>query len=82
MKNVFLAPFVVPVLTVPAFAGALSGGDKPPIVEEDVEVEVGNVVGVGERHRHRDQGHLYMSTPHRLHHDDRRWYRDPTDPSK
>ena len=80
MKNVLLALFVVPILTVPAFAGSLSAGDKAIIVAEDVGVEVGNVgvgVGVGERHRHRD---LYMSTRHRDHrdghhndhHDDRR----------
>ena len=74
MKNVLLALFVVPLLMVPAFAGSLSGGDKPMIVAEDVGVEVGNVVGVGvgQRHRHRDHGGLYMSTRHRLHHDDRR----------
>ena len=58
MKNALLAFFVVPLLTVPAFAGSLSAGDKPMIVAEDVGVEVGNVgVGVGVRHRH--------------HHDDR-----------
>jgi hypothetical protein len=71
MKNVLIALFVVPLLTVPAFAGSLSAGDKPIIIAEDVGVEVGNVgveVGnVGERHRHRD---LYMSTRHRDHHDD------------
>ena len=73
MKNSLLALFVVPLLTVPAFAGSLSAGDKPMIVAEDVGVEVGNVgvgVGVGERHRHRDHGDLYMSTRHRDHHDD------------
>jgi hypothetical protein len=81
MKNALLAFFVVPLLTVPAFAGSLSAGDKPMIVAEDVGVEVGNVVGfgVGERHRHRDHGDLnmshgdlYMSTRHRHHRDDRR----------
>ena len=72
MKNALLALFVVPLLTVPAFAGSLSAGDKPMIVAEEVGVEVGNVgVGVGERHRHRDHGDLYMSTRHRHHHDDR-----------
>ena len=44
MKNALLAFFVVPLLTVPAFAGSLSAGDKPMIVAEDVGVEVGNVV--------------------------------------
>jgi hypothetical protein len=71
MKHVLIALFIVPLLTVPAFAGSLSAGDKPMIVAEDVGVEVGNVgveVGnVGERHRHRD---LYMSTRHRDHHND------------
>ena len=70
MKNALLAFFVVPLLTVPAFAGSLSAGDKPMIVAEDVGVEVGNV-GVGVRHRHRDHGDLYMYTRHRHHHDDR-----------
>jgi hypothetical protein len=73
MKNALLALFVVPLLTMPAFAGSLSAGDKPMIVAEGVGVEVGNVgVGVGERHQHRDHGGgLYMSTRHRHHHDDR-----------
>ena len=62
MKNALLAVFVVPLLTMPAFAGSLSAGDKPMIVAADVGVEVGPVgVGVGERHRH-----------HRHHRDDRR----------
>ena len=83
MKNALLAFFVVPLLTVPAFAGSLSAGDKPIIVAEDVGVEVGNVgigVGVGVRHRHRDHGDLYrdhgdlyMSTRHRHHNDDRHY---------
>ena len=48
MKNALLALFVVPLLTVPAFAGSSTAGDKPIIVAEDVGVEVGNVgVGVG-----------------------------------
>jgi hypothetical protein len=52
MKNALLALFVVPLLTVPAFAGSSSAGDKPIIVAEDVGVEVGNVgVGVGEYER-------------------------------
>ena len=72
MKNTLLGLFLVPLLTVPAFAGSLSAGDKTMIVAEDVGVEVGNVVGVavGERHRHRDHGDLYMSTRHRDRHDD------------
>jgi hypothetical protein len=74
MKNALLALFVVPLLTVPAFAGSFTVGDKPMVVAENVEVGVGGVgVGVGERHRHRDHGDLYMSTRgHRHHHDDRR----------
>ena len=74
MKNALLALFVVPLLTVPTFAGSLSASDKPMIVAEDVGVGVGNVgvgIGVGVRHRHRDHGDLYMSTQHRHHHDDR-----------
>jgi hypothetical protein len=72
MKNALLAIFVVPLLTMPAFAGALNAGDKPTVVAENVGVgPVG--VGVGERHRHRDHGNLYMSTRgHRDHRDDRR----------
>jgi len=70
MKNALFALFVVPLLTVPAFAASWS--DKPIIVAENVGVEVGNVgVGVGARHRHRDHGDLYMSTRQRHHHDDR-----------
>jgi hypothetical protein len=71
MKNALLALFVVPLLTMPAFAGSLTVGDKPMVVAENVEVGVGGV-GVGERHRHRDHGDLYLSTRHRHHHDDRR----------
>ena len=70
MKNALLALFVVPLLTMPAFAGSLSAGDKPMIVAEDVGVEVGNV-GVGERHQHRDHGDIYLTTLHRHHHVDR-----------
>jgi hypothetical protein len=71
MKNALLALFVVPLLTMPAFAGSLSASEKLMIVAENVGVEVGNV-GVGERHRHRDHRDLYMSTQgHRHHHDDR-----------
>ena len=72
MKNALLALSVVPFLTVPAFAGSLSAGDKPMVVAENVEVGVGPVgVGVGVEHRHRDHGALYMSTRHRNHRDDR-----------
>jgi hypothetical protein len=81
MKNALLAFCVVPLLTVPAFAGSLSAGDKPMIVAEDIGVEVGNIgVGIGVRDRHRDRGDLYrdhgdlyMSTRHRHHHDDRHY---------
>jgi hypothetical protein len=73
MKNALLALFVVPFLTMPAFAGSLSAGDKPMVVAENVEVGVGPVgVDVGVGHRHRDHGALYMSTRgHRDRHDDR-----------
>ena len=70
MKNALLALFVVPLLTMPAFAGSLSAGDKPMIVAAGVGVEVGSV-GVGVRHHRRDHGDLYLSTRHRHHHDDR-----------
>ena len=70
MKNALLALFVVPLLTMPAFAGSLSAGDKPMIVAEGVGVEVGNVgIGIGARHHHRDHSDFYMSTRHRHHHD-------------
>jgi hypothetical protein len=74
MKNALLALFVVPLLTMPAFAGSLTGGDKPMVVAENVVVGVDGVgIGVGDRHRHRDHGDLYMSTRgHRDHRDDRR----------
>ena len=64
MKNILLALFVVPLLTMPAFAGASSAGDKPMIVAENVEV------GVGNRHRHRD--HAIVVRAHHNHYDDRR----------
>ena len=74
VKNAVFALFLVPLLTMPAFAGSLNAGDKPTVVAENVEVGVGPVgVGVGERPRHRDHGALYMSTRgHRDHHDVRR----------
>ena len=74
MKNVAFALFLVPLLTMPALAGSLTGGDKPIVVAEGADVRVGGVgVGVGERNRHRDHDNLYMSTRgHPHHHDDRR----------
>ena len=51
MKNAVFALFLVPLLTMPAFAGSLNAGDKPVVV---AEVAGGVGVGVGERHRHRD----------------------------
>ncbi len=69
MKKTLLALFVVPLLTMPAFAGSASGGDKPMIVAENVEVGVGVggvEVGVGNRHRHRD--HVAVVRPHHHHH--------------
>jgi hypothetical protein len=70
MKNALLALFVVPLLTVPAFAGSSGAGDKPTVVADAVVVGVGPV---GDRHRHRDHHALYMSTRgHRDHRDDRR----------
>jgi len=51
MKNAVFALFLVPLLTMPAFAGSLNVGDKPMVV---AEVAGGVGVGVGERHRHRD----------------------------
>jgi hypothetical protein len=70
MKNVVFALFLVPLLTLPAFAGSLNVGDKPIVVAENVNVRVGGV-GVGERHRHRDHSGLYMSARghHALHSD-------------
>ena len=77
MKNVLLAFLVVPLLTMPAFAGPLSAGDKPMIVAEDVGVEVGNV-GVGSRRATPPSGpwwplHVHATPPsHYDRHDDRR----------
>jgi hypothetical protein len=60
MKNAVFALFLVPLLTMPAFAGSLNVGDKPIVVAENVNVRIGGVgIGVGERHRYRDHG-LYM----------------------
>jgi hypothetical protein len=72
MKNAVFALFLVPLLTMPAFAASSKVGDKPIVVAEDVDVSIGGVgVGVGERHRHRDHTGLYMSERghHHLHHD-------------
>lgn len=52
MKNVAFALFLVPLPTIPALAGSLTGGDKPTAVAEGADVRVGSVgVGVGERNR-------------------------------
>ena len=45
MKNVVFALFLVPLLTMPAFAGSLNVSDKPMVV---AEVAGGVGVGVGE----------------------------------
>ena len=74
MKNVAFAFFLVPLLTMPAFAGSLTVGDKPMVVAEVADVRIGGVgVGVGERHRHRDHlgAGLYMTTRGYHHHHDR-----------
>ena len=73
MKNVVFALFLVPLLTMPAFAGSSNVGDKPIVVAEDVGVRIGGVgVAVGEQHRHRDNTGLYMSAgDHRQLHNDR-----------
>ena len=72
MKNALLALFVVPLLTMPAFAGSSNAGDKPMVVAENVEIGVGPVgVDVGDQHRHRD--HVIVRAHHHHHdHDDRR----------
>ena len=73
MKNAVFALFLVPLLTMPAFAGSLNVGDKPMVVAEGADVRIGGVgVGVGERHRHRDRAGLYMTDRgHHHHHHDR-----------
>lgn len=72
MKNSVFALLLVPLLTMPAFAGSLSVGDKPMVVAEGADVRIGGVgVGVGERHRHRDHAGLYMSDREHHHHHDR-----------
>jgi len=70
MKNAVFALLLVPLLTMPAFAGSLSVGDKPMVVAEGADVRIGAVgVGVSERHRHRDHAGLYMSDRGHHHHD-------------
>ena len=75
MKNAVFALFLVPLLTMPAFAGSLNVGDKPMVLAEGADVRIGGVgVGVGERHRHRHRDHagLYMTDRgHHHHHHDR-----------
>jgi len=62
MKNAVLALCLVPFLTMPAFAGSADVSDKPTVVAENTDVRIGGArVGVGERHRHRDDTRLYMS---------------------
>ena len=62
MKNAVFALFLVPLLTMPAFAGSSNVGDKPIVVAENAEVRIGGVgVGVGERHQYRNHTGLYMS---------------------
>jgi hypothetical protein len=72
MKNALLASFLVPLLTMPAFAASSAASDKPMVVAEDVGVNVGGVgvgVGVGDRHRHRDHA-VVLNREHHHHHDD------------
>ncbi len=62
MKNAVFSLFLVPILTMPAFAGSLNVGDKPIVVAEDVDVRIGGVgLAVGEPHRHRGTTGIYMS---------------------
>jgi hypothetical protein len=72
MKNALFALFLVPLLTLPAYAGSLNVGDKPIVVAEAVDVRIGGGgVGVGERHRHREHTGLRMNDRghHQLHND-------------
>ena len=76
MKNAVFALFLVPFLTMPAFAGSLNVADKPLVVAEGADVRIGGVgVVVGERHRHRDDAGLYMSERGRHHLRNERDYR-------
>jgi len=72
MKTAVFALFLVPVLTMPAFAGSLNVGDKPIVVAEGADVRIGGVrVGVGERHRYHPGAGLYMTDRGYRHHHDR-----------
>ena len=74
MKTAVFDLLLVPLLTMPAFAGSLTVGDKPMVVAEGADVKIGGVrVGVGERHRHRDHpgAGLYMTDRGYHHHHDR-----------
>jgi hypothetical protein len=71
MKNALLALFLVPLLTIPAFAGSLNIGNKPVVVAEAVEIGVGGVgIGVGNRHRHHDHHAVVLDRERHHHHDD------------
>ena len=73
MKIAVFALFLVPLLTMPAFAGSLNVGDKPMVFAEGADVRIGGVrVGVGERHRHQDHPGvgLYMTDRGYRHHHD------------
>ena len=73
MKTAVFALFLVPLLTMPVFAGSLNVGDKPMVVAEGADVRLGGVrVGFGERHRQRDHSGagLYMTDRgYHRHHD-------------
>ena len=58
MKNAVCALFLIPLLTMPAFASSLNVGDKPIVVAEDVDVRIVGVA-VGERQRHEHYWPLY-----------------------
>jgi hypothetical protein len=80
-KNAMLVLFVVPFLTMPAFAGSSNVGDKLMVVTEDVHIGVGGVRIEGdERNRYRD--HAVVVDPDRAvvidreHHHDRDHDRD------
>ena len=52
MKNAVFTLFLVPLLTMPAFAASSRVGDKPIVVAEDVDVrsaasELGSVTDTG-----------------------------------
>jgi hypothetical protein len=55
MKRIALSLFAVAFLTTPALAGSPVVTDKPMVVAEGAEIDVGAVrLGVGDRDRHRD----------------------------